>query len=212
MTLKMLTALAAVLMAGGATHVARQSSMDWPAFIASVPGTVIGAVEYMTPTLKRSVYRAGTPDLEQTKASFDTWCRARGGKASNMPPLQSTGLAQSFYAAASAWSNQDLVFYGERYSSMSQFCFDAQQQLTTVMMVRTYGGNRNRPYEPDKSLAPVIAFYTPEQAVQFADFYNAKEKERAETSRRNLQQSLDREALETRRLRVEPKIGDSAIQ
>ncbi|WP_431257632.1 hypothetical protein ACQ86G_23890 [Roseateles chitinivorans] len=212
MTLKILTALAAVIVVGCAAPVARETSMDWPAFIASVPGTVIGGDEYKTPMLKRSVHGANTPGLEQTKASFDIWCRAGGGKTSNMPPLQSTGVAQSFYAAASAWANQDLVSYGERYSSTSQFCFDAQQQLTTVMMVRIYGGNRNHPYEPHKLPAPVIAFYTPEQAVQFADFYNAKEKERAEASHRNLQQRLDRAASETRRLRVEPKIGDKTNQ
>lgn len=72
-------------------------------------------------------------------------------------PLQSTGVAQSFYGAASAWSNQELVLYGERYGSTSLFCFDAQQQLTAVMMVRAYGGYRNGPYEPDKLPAPVAA-------------------------------------------------------
>lgn len=85
-----------------------------------------------------------------------------------MPPLQSTGVAQSFYGAASAWSNQEMVLYGERYDNTSLFCFDAQSQLTAVMRVRAYDGYRNGPYEPDKLPAPVIAFYTPEQAVQFA--------------------------------------------
>lgn len=212
MTKKTLAALAAVIVAGCAAPVAREASMDWPAFIASVPGTVIGDAEYKTPTLKRSAYRANTPGLEQTKASFGTWCKARGGKAANMPPLQSAGVAQSFYGAASAWSNQELVLYGERYGSTSLFCFDAQQQLTAVMMVRTYGGYRNGPYEPDKLPAPVIAFYTPEQAAQFADFYNQKEKERAEASRKDLQQRMDREAADTRRLRAEPKIGDKTNQ
>lgn len=209
---KTLAALAAVIVAGCAAPVAREASMDWPAFIASVPGTVIGDAEYKTPTLKRSAHRANTPGLEQTKASFGSWCKAHGGKAANMPPLQSTGTAQSFYGAASSWSNQELVLYGERYGSTSLFCFDAQQQLTAVMMVRTYGGYRNGPYEPDKLPAPVIAFYTPEQASQFADFYNAREKQRAEDSRKDLQQRMEREAADTRRLRAEPKIGDKTNQ
>ena len=213
MTMRTLAALAAaVIVAGCAAPVAREASMDWPAFIASVPGTVIGDADYKTPTLKRSAHRANTPGLEQTKASFGTWCKARGGKAANMPPLQSTGVAQSFYGAASAWSNQELVLYGERYGSTSLFCFDAQQQLTAVMMVRTYGGYRNGPYEPDKLPAPVIAFYTPEQAAQFADYYNAKEKERAEASRKESQQRSDRQAEETRRLRTAPKVGDQTIE
>lgn len=212
MTMRKLAALAAVIVAGCAAPVAREAAMDWPEFIASVPGAVIADAAYKTPTLKRSAHRANTPGLEQTKASFGTWCKARGGKAANMPPLQSTGVAQSFYGAASAWSNQELVLYGERYGSTSLFCFDAQQQLTAVMMVRTYGGYRNGPYEPDKLPAPVIAFYTPEQAAQFADFYNAKEKERAEASRKDLQQRMEREAADTRRLRAEPKIGDKTNQ
>lgn len=211
MTNKTIAALAAVLVAGCAAPVAREASMDWPAFIASVPGTVIGDVEYKTPTLKRSAYRANTPGLEQTKASFGAWCKAHGGKAANMP-LQATGVAQTFYGAASAWSNQELVLYGERYGSTALFCFDAQQQLTAVMMVRTYGGYRNGPYEPDKLPAPVIAFYTPEQAAQFADFYNQKEKERAEASRKESQQRSDRQAEETRRLRTSPKVGDQTIE
>ena len=51
--------------------------MDWPAFIASVPGSVIGNVEYKTPTLKRSAHRADTPGLEQTQASFGVWCETQ---------------------------------------------------------------------------------------------------------------------------------------
>lgn len=210
--IKRVGALAALIVTGCAAPVAREASMDWPAFIASVPGTVIGDAEYKTPTLKRSAHRANTPGLEQTKASFGTWCKAHGGKAANMPPLQSTGTAQSFYGAASAWSNQELVLYGERYGSTSLFCFDAQQQLTAVMMVRTYSGYRNGPYEPDKWPAPVIAFYTPEQAAQFADYYNAKEKQRAEDSRKDLQQRMDRQAEETRRLRSAPKVGDQTAE
>lgn len=202
----------AVIVAGCATPVPKEASMDWPAFIASVPGSVIGDVDYKTTTLKRSAHRANTPGLQQTKASFGSWCKAHGGKAANMPPLRSTGVAQSFYDAASAWSNQELVLYGERYGNTSLFCFDAQSQLVAVMLVRAYGGYRNGPYEPDKLPAPVIAFYTPEQAAQFADFYNAKEKERAEASRKESQQRSDRQAEETRRLRTAPKIGDQTIE
>lgn len=212
MTKETLAALAAVIVAGCAAPTASEASMDWPAFIASVPGTAISDAAYKTPTLKRSTYRANTPDLEQAKASFGTWCKAHGGKAANMPPLQSTGTAQSFYSAASAWSNQELVLYGERYRSTSLFCFDAQQQLTAVMMVRTYSGHRDGPYEPDKLPAPAIAFYTPEQAVQFANFYNQKEKERAAASRKDSQQRSDRQAEETLRLRTAPKVGDQTIE
>lgn len=210
--MRKLAALVAVIVAGCATPVPKETSMDWPAFIASVPGSVIGDADYKTTTLKRSAHRANTPGIEQTKASFGIWCKTHGGKVANMPPLRSTGVAQSFYGAASAWSNQELVLYGERYGSTSLFCFDAQSQLTAVMMVRTYGGYRNGPYEPDKLPAPVIAFYTPEQAAQFADFYNAKERERAEASRKESQQRSDRQAEETRRLRTAPKVGDQTIE
>lgn len=206
--MRKLAALAATIVAGCATPVPKETSMDWPAFIASVPGAPIQDADYKTPTLKRSAYRANTPGLEQTKASFGSWCKGHGGKASDMPPLQSTGVAQSFYGATSAWSNQELVLYGERYYNTPLFCFDAQSQLTAVMMVRAYNGYRNGPYEPDKLPAPVIAFYTPEQAAQFADFYNAKEKERAEATRKESQQRSDRQAEETRRLRTAPKVGD----
>lgn len=212
MKMKKLMALAAVIVAGCATPIPKEASMDWAAFIASVQGSVIGDADYKTPTLKRSAYRANTQGLEQTKTSFGAWCKAHEGKASDTPPLQSTGVAQSFYGAASAWSNQELVLYGDRYSNASLFCFDAQSQLTAVMLVRTYGGYRNGPYDPDKLPTPVIAFYTPEQAAQFADFYNAKEKARAEASRKESQQRTDHQAEETRRLRTAPKIGDQTIE
>jgi hypothetical protein len=104
---KTLAALAAVIVAGCAAPLP-EASMDWPAFIASVPDAVIGDAEYKTPTLKRSAHRANTPGLEQTKASFGTWCKAHGRQGEHAP-LQSTGTAQSFYGAASAWSNQELV-------------------------------------------------------------------------------------------------------
>ncbi|MBU0915560.1 hypothetical protein [Aquabacterium parvum] len=218
MTKMTLAALAAVIVAGCAAPVAREASMDWPAFIASVPGTVIGDAEYKTPTLKRSAYRANTPGLEQTKASFGAWCQAHGGKALNVPLPQTGGVAQSFYAAVSAWANQELVLYGQRYGHTTLLCLDGKASLTgpaqliAVMLVRTYSGYRNGPYEPEKLPAPVIAFYTPEQASKFADFYNAREKERAEESRKDLQQRMEREAADTRRLRAEPKIGDKTNQ
>lgn len=186
--------------------------MDWAAFIASVPGSVISDGDYQTSTLKRSAYRSNTPGLDQVKASFGVWCQTHGGNASNAPPLSGAGVAQSFYGAASAWSNQELARLGDRYSSTSLFCFDAQAQLMAVMMVRAYGGYRLDRYEPEKLPAPVIAFYTPEQAVQFADFYNAKEKARSEAVSRESQRRTDRQAEETRRLRTAPKIGDKAIE
>lgn len=185
--------------------------MDWAAFIASVPGSAISDVDYQTSTLKRSAHRANTPGLAQTKASFGFWCQTHGGKAADMPPSLSTGVAQSFYGATAAWSNQDLVLRGDRYSNTSLFCFDGQAQLMAVMMIRTYGGYRNSRYEPDKLPAPVIAFYTPEQATQFADFYNAKEKERSEAITRESQRRSDRQAEETRRLRTAPKVGDKTM-
>ncbi|MFM2448855.1 MAG: hypothetical protein RIS44_1305 [Pseudomonadota bacterium] len=209
--IKNLLAVAATLVAGCATQVPKEASMDWPAFIASVPGSLIADADYKTPTLKRSVYRANTPALEQTKVSFGTWCKAQGGKASNTP-VYFSGVAHSFSDAAVAWSNQALVLYGERYSHSYLFCFNAQEQLRAVMLVRGYSGRRDGPYEPDKLPAPVIAFYTPEQAASFADFYNTKEKERAEASRKDLQQRMDRQAEATRRLQQAPKIGDITNQ
>jgi hypothetical protein len=217
MTMRKLAALAAVIVAGCAAPVAREAAMDWPAFIASVPGAVVADADYRTPTLKRSAHRANTAGLEQTKASFGAWCQAHGGKVLGVPPPQSGGVAQSFYAAASAWANQELVLYGQRYGHTSLFCLDGRASLAgparlTVMLVRAYSGSRNGPYEPDKLPAPVIAFYTSEQAAQFADFYNAREQERSEASRKESQQRMEREAEGTRRLRAEPKIGDKTNQ
>ena len=80
------------------------------------------------------------------------------------------------------------------------------------MLVRTHSSYRNSPYEPDKLPAPVIAFYTPEQAAQFADFYNQKESQRAEASRKESQRRSDRQDEETRRLRTAPKVGDQTIE
>ena len=121
MTLKKLAALAVMIVAGCAAPVTKEALMDWSAFIASVPGSVIGDADYKTPTLKRSAHRTNTPGLEQTRTSFGAWCQTHGGKTSNMPPVQSTGLAQSFYGATSAWANQELNVYGERYGSTALF-------------------------------------------------------------------------------------------
>lgn len=208
---KRLALLASLTMAGCATPLPKEATMDWAAFITSVPGSAISDLDYRTSTLKRSAHRANTPGLSQTKASFGAWCQTHGGKSTDTPLSRGTDVAQSFYAAAAAWSNQDLVLRGERYSSTSLFCFDGQAQLMAVMFVRTYGGYRNARYEPDKLPAPVIAFYTPEQAAQFADFYNAKEKERGEATARESQRRSDRQAEETRRLRSAPKVGDQTI-
>lgn len=212
MDLKRLAALASLIMVGCATPPPKESAMDWAAFIASVQGSAISDVDYKTSTLKRSAHRANTPGLAQTKASFGAWCQTHGGTAADIPPPRGTGVAQSFHVAAAAWSNQDLVLRGDRYSSTSLFCFDGQAQLMAVMFVRTYGGYRNSRYEPDKLPAPVIAFYTPEQAAQFADFYNAKEKERSEAIIKESQRRSDRQAEETRRLRSAPKVGDQTME
>lgn len=212
MTKQTLVAFAAVIMAGCAAPIAREASMDWATFITSVPGTMIGDATYKTPTLKRSAYRADTPGLEQTKDSFGAWCKTHHGKAVNMPPLHSTGITQSFYNAARAWSNQELVLNDNRYRVTTLFCLDTQQLLTAVMMVRSHDGYRHGPYEPDKLPAPTIAFYTPAQAAQFADFYNQKEQERTEAALRKIQQRSDRQAEATHRLRTTPKLGDQTSE
>lgn len=213
MSKKSLAAIAVMTFAGCATPAPKEALMDWSSFIASVPGNSIIDADYKTPTLKRSAHRANTLGLEQTKASFGLWCKAHGGQLSNLPPLQNTGAARIFYGAATAWSNQELVLNGQRYSNTPLFCINGQEQLTAAILIRAYGGYRNTPYQPpDKQPAPVLAFYTPEQATQFADFYNAREKARAETSRKEVLARMDQEAEDTRRLRTDPKIGDRTSQ
>ena len=211
--MRKLAVLAAVIVAGCAAPAPKEASMDWPAFIAAVPGTPINDVEYKTPALKRSAHRANSLGLEQTKASFGAWCKAHRGKSADMPSLQTAeGGAQSFFAAASVWTNQELVLYGNRYGNTTLFCFDDKSQLTAVMLVRSNGGYRNDQYEPDKLPAPVVALYTPAQAREFADFYNQKEKERALAGQKESQRRSESQAGETRRLRTEPKIGDQTIE
>jgi hypothetical protein len=67
-------------------------------------------------------------------------------------------------------------------------------------------------YEPDKLPTPVIAFYTPAQASEFADFYNQKEKARTLALQKESLQRTNYQAEETRRLRTAPKIGDQTIE
>ncbi|MDR9834709.1 hypothetical protein [Herbaspirillum huttiense] len=201
-----LAALAAAILAGCALP--REAMMDWPGFIASVPGTLISDASFKTPTLKQSHHRNNTPGLELSKTSFDTWCEYHGGRSSNMPPWNSTNVAKSFYDGAAAWSNQEWALHGRRHDFTSLFCLDSDQQLMAVMLLRSDGGTRQAPYAPDEWPAPVIAFYTPYQATQFADYYNLQEKKRIEAARREAQQRADLQAAETRRLRSTPKIGN----
>jgi hypothetical protein len=54
-------------------------------------------------------------------------------------------------------------------------------------------------------------FYTPEQAAQFADFYNARRSSAPRTPARTCSSAWSAR-LRTRRLRAEPKIGDKTNQ
>ena len=75
-------------------------------------------------------------------------------------------------------------------------------------MVDEYSGNRRGRYEPEKWPLPVVAYYTPAQAVQFADYYNAQAAESMRAMNIRSKESTIRQAEATRRLRNTPKIGD----
>lgn len=183
--------------------------MDWPAFIAAMPGNAIDGAEYKTTTVKQSAYPANSPGLEQSKERFVVWCKAHGGASTTIPGIQTPTPARTFFTAVSAWSNQELVLYGNRYTNWTYFCHEAKtQELTAVLLVRAFGGYRDAPYDPNKLPAPVFAFYTPAQASEFADFYNQKEKERALAAQQVSQQRSERQAEQTHKLRTAPKIGD----
>ena len=209
---KLLSGMLACVVAGCASA-PPQASVDWNGFIASVPGEPLrNEADYKTPALKRSLYRANSEGLNQVKARFEAWCKAHQGKALSGPSL--LPATRAFSDASSAWFNQVFVATGERYTKSTLFCVEAAgaQQLIAAMLIDAYNGHRGGPYEPERWPAPVLAFYTPEQAAGFAGYYNQKEKERSEAGDRASRERSDRQAQETQRLRTSPKIGDVTLE
>jgi hypothetical protein len=203
--------LVAGLMAGCATA-PPEVTMDWPSFVKSVPGTDVWlSDDYKTTTLKRSLSPAGSAGLDQVKAQFQRWCTGQRGKASSSP--LGNAVAMSFEGASSAWGRQSFMRLGERYNKTTVYCVDtATNGLTAVLLIDAYAGSRGGLYQPDQWPAPVMAFYTPSQAAEFAQHYNDKEVARAKEVELESERRHARQVEETRRLRTQPRIGDVTLE
>lgn len=208
--MRTLAFVSVLLVTGCAAPVPKEASMDWPAFIASVPGPLIFDEKYQTSTIKNSPYRAGTSSLERIERSFVTWCNGQNGKTPN--PLEGKGAGQSFYQTAVDWNHQERAFFSQLYQGTPNICVDGRGQLIAAIFVHQYNGYLGMTFEANKLPGPVIAFYTPEQAVQFEEFYKKRRTVLNEHSRVSAQQDKDRQTENTRRLRAQPKIGDKTDQ
>jgi len=146
---KLLLVASASIIAGCA-GAPKEAAMDWPSFIASVPGRQIqNEREYKTTSVKQSAYKANSPGLEQIKERFSTWCKGQQGKSSTAPNQDAT--ARSFAQASSSWFNQVFVQFGDRYYKTTIYCADAKaQNLLAIMLIDAYAGYRGGPHEPDK--------------------------------------------------------------
>ena len=180
--------------------------MDWPTFIASVPGSATFDPDYKSPNVKLGAFRSVELGQEQVKGSFEGWCKGHGGTVPFVTQIPNGGVAQAFYFAANAWANQTLAERGQRYSMTALVCLDGQsKQLTAAVLVRRLVASRIGVVGAEQ---PVVAFYSPSQAGDFADFYSAREKERSVALRKQAEERSLRQADETRRLRSSPKVGD----
>ena len=205
--MRTLAVVTALLLTGCAAPVPKEASMNWTAFIASVPGSAIVDEKYKTSTVKNSAYRFDTPSLDRTQRSFVNWCEAQKGKVPNSS--QGIGFQNSFYQTAVDWNHQEQAFFNRLYISTPSVCVDDRGQLVAAMLVHQYNGERWMSLPENRLPAPVIAFYTREQAAQFVDFYQKQRAVLNEQSRVYEQQQRDRQDENTRRLHANPKIGDT---
>lgn len=207
---KILALFSAVLMTACASPEPKEVSMDWSSFIASVPGTTTELLEdeykYKTSTIKNSLYRYGTGSLEESVRSFERWCKAHSGVRT------ASRTEGAFYDAAFDWIAQERAYHHQRNAVKPRVCIDDRGQLVAAMLVRQYYGYVQTPLEENKLPAPVIAFYTPEQAAQFTEFHKARRAESDKNYRLVEQYQRDRQNENTRRLRALPKIGDKTEQ
>ncbi len=181
--------------------------MDWPAFIASVPGSSTFDEKYMTSTVKNSAHHFGSPSLDRTQRSFVIWCEAQKGKVP-----KGVGFQNLFYQTAVDWNQQEQAFFNRLYRSTPSVCVDDRGQLMAAMLVHQYSGERRMPLPENRLPGPVIAFYTAEQAAQFVDFYQKQRAMLNEQTRVYGQQQRDRQNEKTRQLHANPKIGDTTNQ
>lgn len=178
---KTLAALAAVIVAGCATPVAKEASMDWPAFIASVPGSVIVddkrlKAKYRTTTIKLFPYKAYddyptktfygntydyTTKLKEVWRGFGRWCRSHDGKYETDWVVRLDGLTH--YDLTPDLPDSAKPFYQnwKHHGNKTFFCFDAQQQLMGAMVTTADKGFDSN---------AIIAFYTHKEMAQFVGF------------------------------------------
>lgn len=208
--MRTLAVVSALLLTGCAAPVPKEASMDWPAFIASVPGSSTFDEKYKTSTVKNSAYHFGSPSLDRTQRSFVIWCETQKGRVSN----SSHGVAfqNPFWKTAVDWNLQERAFFYRLYTSNPIACVDDRDQLIAAMLVHQYRGEVGMPLEEHRQPGPVIAFYTREQAAQFVDFYKNRRAMFTEQIRVIDQELRDRQDENTRRLRANPKIGDTTNQ
>jgi hypothetical protein len=205
--MRTLAVVSALLLTGCAAPVPKEASMDWPAFIASVPGSSTFDEKYMTSTVKNSAYHFGTPSLDRTQRSFVIWCEAQKGQVPKGAVFQN-----SFYQTAVDWNHQDNAFFNRLYHSTPSVCVDDQGQLMAAMLVHQYKGVLGMPLPESRLPGPVIAFYTREQAAQFVDFYKNQRAVLSEQRRVIDQEQRDLQNEKTRQLHANPKIGDTTNQ
>lgn len=199
-----------VFMTGCVAPSSKEASMDWAAFIESVPGKPDFDDKYKTPTIKTSAYRYDAPSLDQIEHRFVRWCQAQNGKVPNSS--SSSGAALSFQQATVDWNHQEQAFSKQLYAGKTNVCVDASGKLVFAMLVHQYNGYLGMPIEQSRLPAPVVAFYTAEQAVQFVDFYKARRAVLEENYRLTMQQEKELQDQNTRLLRAKPKIGDKTHQ
>jgi hypothetical protein len=204
---RILLALSLVLLSGCATL--QKPAESWEEFFSAVPGKEIGGGSpAKAGRWKEFPFQIehGSSQVNGIENSFSGTCKHFGG---SIATLQSSGQAQEFSKAISAWRNGETASFGTLSYSRHIVCEDRKTN-TVIAAVVFYQdrGSRYAPYNPKNWHTPVIAFYRTGNISEFVGYYMAEERKRVDKTLESLRQKRESESERTQQLRTSPKVGD----
>lgn len=189
------------------------ADLDWSGFVASFAGEARIDRQYGTATAKEVTNADVGASLTGGNAKFERWCASHHGKAFlTQAPDHHNAVASRFHQALAAKSNAEQAQGLGWRPSVAMACLGGRdgQDLVAVMLSEP-GRKQEAQMVQGKSVGKLTrAFFDRQQAVDFASLYEAREAQRsAEAVKASQVREMNRSAA-TRRLRMDPHVGDRA--
>jgi hypothetical protein len=187
------------------------SSQDWSGFVSSFAGEARIDSQYGNATAKDVTNADVAASVAGGNARFERWCASRQGKALlTQSPDHHNAVVSRFHQALAAKSNAEQAQGLGWRPVVAIACLAGPdgQELVAVMLSEP-GRKRDALVVQGKSVERLTrAFFDRQQAIEFARLYDEREAERTAAAVRASQSREATRIAATRRLRLDPHVGD----